>query len=97
MASNGRYGALPIKCGKGDSHLCLRKTSPAGCFDLQARARALLAQPKKTRATSGRSSQPSLRFSTRHPVHRGGDQAALDGRYGPYVTDGTTNASLPER
>jgi DNA topoisomerase-1 len=53
-------------------------------------ARALFAQPKQRR---GRTAAPPLRElgadpSTNLPV------VIKDGRFGPYVTDGTTNASL---
>jgi DNA topoisomerase-1 len=53
-------------------------------------ARALFAQPKQRR---GRTAAPPLRElgtdpSTNLPV------VVKDGRFGPYVTDGTTNASL---
>jgi DNA topoisomerase-1 len=52
----------------------------------------LLAQPKGRRRASRRK-EPIKVFDvspvTSEPVQ------LLDGRYGPYVTDGTTNASLP--
>jgi DNA topoisomerase-1 len=53
---------------------------------------ALFAIPKGTR---GRGSAPTLRDLGVDPK----DASAIllkDGRYGPYVTDGTTNASLPK-
>ena len=52
----------------------------------------LLAQPKQGRA-SGRKKEPIKVFAD-SPV-TGNPVQLLDGRYGPYVTDGVTNASLP--
>mgnify|MGYP001486564811 FL=1 len=52
----------------------------------------LLAQPKRRRAAGGKK-QP-LRVFDASPV-TGTPVELLEGRYGPYVTDGTTNASLP--
>jgi DNA topoisomerase I len=53
----------------------------------------LLAQPK-TRGRTAAKKEPLKTFQP-SPV-TGKDVQVLDGRYGPYVTDGTTNASLPK-
>ena len=53
----------------------------------------LLAQPKARRGGRRRARSRS-RSSSASPV-TGQPVQLLDGRYGPYVTDGVTNASLP--
>ena len=93
MAFNGRFGPY-IKCGDETRSL------PADVSPLDVtleQAVALLAQPK----THG----PRRRGARREPLQgvreavAGDDEKpiqVLDGRYGPYVTDGETNASLPK-
>jgi DNA topoisomerase-1 len=58
------------------------------------RAQALLAQEKKS-GRRQRAAAKELRAMGPHP-QSGAQVRVLDGRYGPYVTDGTTNASLPK-
>ncbi len=58
------------------------------------RAKALLAQEKKA-GRRQRGAAKELRAMGSHP-QSGAPVRILDGRYGPYVTDGTTNASLPK-
>ena len=90
VAHNGRYGPY-VKCGVETRSL------PATLSPLDlalTQALELLAQPK----TAGRgrtvSREPLLVLAnspvTQTPVK------VLSGRYGPYATDGTTNASLPK-
>lgn len=87
-AHNGRFGPY-VKCGDESRSL------PAGVSPLSVtlqEALELLARPKQGRG-AGRRREPIRVFAaspvTNQPVH------LLSGRYGPYVTDGTTNASLP--
>jgi DNA topoisomerase-1 len=54
----------------------------------------LLAQPK-TRGRGAAAKREPLKVFEASPV-TGKPVQLLDGRYGPYVTDGETNASLPK-
>ncbi len=88
-AFNGRYGPY-VKCGSETRSL------PAGLSPLDVtteQAIELLNQPKQR----GRgAAKPPLRvFEEKSPVTDGVVQI-MDGRYGPYVTDGESNASLPK-
>jgi DNA topoisomerase-1 len=58
------------------------------------RAKELLAQPKKS-IRRARQAPKELKSLGKHPESNA-DVKILDGRYGPYVTDGTTNASVPK-
>lgn len=57
-------------------------------------ALALLAEPKKSRRRQS-GAKSVLREVGKHPAS-GATINLLAGRYGPYVTDGSTNASLPK-
>nr|WP_316932647.1 type I DNA topoisomerase [Changpingibacter yushuensis] len=86
LAQNGRYGPYITK-GKDSRSL----ESEAQIFDITLEAaQALLAQPKTRR---GATTKPPLKELGTDPVS---EKPVLlkDGRFGPYVTDGTTNASL---
>ena len=89
IASNGRFGPF-IKCGKETRSLGT-ELSPL-TIDLAA-ALELLAKPKFARTPTAKKSEPLKVFGdspvTEKPVQ------LLVGRFGPYVTDGVTNASLP--
>ena len=89
MAHNGRYGPY-IKCGTETRSL------PAEISPLDVtleKALELLAQPKRHGRGRAAPKEPLKVFDpspvTEEPIK------LLDGRYGPYVTDGATNASLP--
>jgi len=58
-------------------------------------ARAIYAQPKSYRRGGGGATQAPLKTLGPDPVS-GGTIVIKDGRYGPYCSDGTTNASLPK-
>jgi len=88
-AHDGRYGPY-IKCEKETRSL------PNGVSPLEvtfAEAIELLKQPK----TRGRAApkEPIKTFEKPSPVTEK-PVKVLEGRYGPYVTDGDTNASLPK-
>ena len=90
LVANGRFGPY-IKCGDETRSL------PAEVSPLDAsleRALELLAQPKSKRGRFGAKREP-IKVFDESPVT--GEKIQLfEGRYGPYVADGTTNASLPK-
>jgi DNA topoisomerase I len=89
-AFNGRFGPY-IKCGEETRSL------PAGVSPLEvtfAEALELLKQPKAVRRGFGAKKEP-LKVFDPSPVTKNLVQL-LDGRYGQYVTDGVTNASVPK-
>ncbi len=88
LAHNGRYGPY-VKCGTETRSL------PDGCSPLDVtleQALALLAQPKARRGAASR--REPLKVFDPSPV-TGQPVRLMQGRYGPYVSDGATNASLP--
>lgn len=90
IASNGRYGPY-IKCDTETRSL------PADISPIDVslgQALLLLAQPK-TRGRGRSAPREPIKTFESSPV-TGEPIQLLDGRYGPYVTDGTTNASLPK-
>lgn len=90
IVSNGRFGPY-VKCDNETRSL------PAEISPLDvslAQALEMLAKPKATRRGFGARREPLKTFDE-SPVTKQSVQL-LDGRYGPYVTDGETNASLPK-
>jgi DNA topoisomerase I len=87
VALNGRYGPY-IK--KGTDTRSLEAEEQLFTVDLDA-ALALLAEPKRRRGQ--RAAAASLRELGADPA-TGEPVVVKEGRFGPYVTDGTTNASL---
>jgi DNA topoisomerase-1 len=88
QAGRGRFGPY-VKMG--DEFRSLEDTDDVYTVTLE-RALALLAAPKQSR----RRAMTRTVLKTLGPHPQGGAEIKLmDGRYGPYVTDGTTNASLP--
>ena len=87
-AANGRFGPF-VKCGEEI------RSIPAGVSPLHieiGQALRLLAQEKPRRGARARSQE--LKVVGRHPV-TDKEIKLLSGRYGPYVSDGQINASLP--
>ncbi|MDZ4783977.1 MAG: type I DNA topoisomerase [Planctomycetia bacterium] len=90
ISQNGRFGPY-IKCGTDTRSL------PAGVSPIEvtlSEALELLAQPKAARRGFGAPKEP-LRTLEASPI-TGEPIKLLEGRYGFYVTDGVTNASLPK-
>jgi DNA topoisomerase-1 len=90
VAQNGRFGPY-VKCGSETRSL------PADLSPLDVsfeQAVELLAQPKAARRGFGAAREP-LRVLDESPVTKEKIQL-FSGRYGPYVTDGVTNASVPK-
>ncbi|HEX4132945.1 MAG TPA: type I DNA topoisomerase [Pirellulales bacterium] len=90
VAHNGRFGPY-VKCGDETRSL------PADVSPLDVtleQAIALLAEPKKQRRGFGAAKEPLRTLGdstvTKQPIRM------FEGRYGLYVTDGETNASLPK-
>ncbi|HEY2742712.1 MAG TPA: type I DNA topoisomerase [Gaiellaceae bacterium] len=88
VARNGRYGPY---IQKGKESRSLESEEQLFTIDLPG-ALALLAQPRQRRGQRAAATKP-LRELGADPV--GGNEIVLkEGRFGPYVTDGETNASL---
>ncbi|HMG26703.1 MAG TPA: type I DNA topoisomerase [Acidimicrobiia bacterium] len=85
-AHNGRYGPY-LKKGKESRSL---ETEDEIFTVTLERALALFAQPKQHR----RRTKPPIAELGEHP-DTGAPVRVLDGRYGPYVTDGSLNATIP--
>ena len=90
LANLGRFGPY-VK--HGTEFRSLEETDDVYTIELE-RAKALLAQPKKSMRRQ-RAEPKELKALGKHP-ESGEPVRILDGRYGPYVTDGTTNASVPK-
>jgi DNA topoisomerase-1 len=85
LATSGRYGPY-LKCGNETRSL----SDPLRVLDIGLEeALTILATPNKRRAAS------ALRELGAHP-ESGAAIVLKSGRYGPYVTDGNLNASLPK-
>jgi DNA topoisomerase I len=88
VAGLGRFGPY-VK--HGDEYRSLESSDELFSIDL-ARALELFAAPKR----SGRRQAAAQRVIAKIEVPGGGAPLqVLEGRYGPYITDGETNASVP--
>ena len=90
LANAGRFGPY-VK--QGTEFRSLEDTDDVYTVTLE-RAKELLAQPKKSMRRA-RAAPKELKSLGTHP-DSGEVVRILDGRYGPYVTDGATNASVPK-
>jgi DNA topoisomerase-1 len=89
MAFNGRFGPY-VKCGDETRSL----PSDVSPLDVTLQqAIELLAQPKTRGRGAAAKKEPLRTFDKPSPVTEKPVQV-LDGRYGPYITDGETNLSL---
>ena len=89
-AQNGRYGPY-IK--KDTDSRSLGSEDELFSVTLE-QARAIFAQPKQRRGRGA--AKPPLAELGAHP-ESDAPVRVLDGRFGPYITDGTVNASVPAR
>jgi DNA topoisomerase-1 len=87
LAGLGRFGPY-VK--HGDDYRSLASDDDLFTVDLE-RALALFAQPKR----GGRRSMPRRVIRQIETPDNSPALQVLEGRYGPYVTDGETNASIP--
>jgi DNA topoisomerase-1 len=90
VANVGRFGPY-VK--HGSEFRSLEASDDVYTITLE-RAKELLAKEKKS-IRRQRAAAKELRVLGEHPDSKA-TVKILDGRYGPYVTDGTTNASLPK-
>jgi len=91
-ASFGRYGPYLAHDGK-----YARLSSTAEVFEtgMNAAVAKLADAASGGGRKGGRGSREPIAVLGKHPVS-GGEIKVMAGRYGPYVTDGTTNATLPK-
>jgi DNA topoisomerase-1 len=89
-ASIGRYGPYLVHDGR---YAKLRSTAEVFETGMNA-AVAMLAEAANRGPGRGRASAEPIKSFGAHPTS-GGEMKVLAGRYGPYVTDGTTNATIP--
>ena len=89
LTNRGRFGPY---VQHGSEFRSLEATDDVYTITL-SRAKELLAKPKGQRRQ--RAAAAELRVVGEHPSSKT-PVRILDGRYGPYVTDGETNASLPK-
>jgi DNA topoisomerase-1 len=88
-ANIGRYGPYLRHDGKYGKLSSTREVFEVG----MNRAVDILAQAGQ-RGGAGRAKAEPIQTFGAHPTS-GGEMKVMAGRYGPYVTDGTTNATLP--
>jgi DNA topoisomerase-1 len=90
-ASIGRYGPYLAHDGKYAKLSGTREVFETG----MNAAVTLLAEAANRGAGGGRAKAEATKTLGPHPTS-GGEIKVMPGRYGPYVTDGTTNATLPK-
>jgi len=87
---NGRYGPYLQKIGEGTKDTRSLESEDQLFTVTLAEAQTLFAQPKQR----GRRTRPPIAELGEHP-DSGAAIRVLEGRFGPYVTDGTLNATVP--
>lgn len=90
-ASIGRYGPYLAHNGK---YARLKSTAEVFETGMNAAVMKLAEAAAGAGARGGRQAAEPLKVFGPHPTS-GGEIKLMAGRYGPYVTDGTTNATLP--
>jgi DNA topoisomerase-1 len=90
-ASIGRYGPYLAHDGKYAKLSGTREVFETG----MNAAVTLLAEAANRGGGGGRAKAEPIKTLGAHPTS-GGEIKVMPGRYGPYVTDGTTNATLPK-
>jgi DNA topoisomerase-1 len=89
-ASIGRYGPYLAHDGK-----YAKLASTAEVFEIGMNAAVARLADAATGGGRGRGSREPLKLLGAHP-RTGAEIKLMEGKYGPYVTDGTTNATLPK-
>ncbi|EIZ80424.1 DNA topoisomerase I [Novosphingobium sp. Rr 2-17] len=89
-ASIGRYGPYLAHDGK---YARLRSTTEVFETGMNAAVSLLADAANRGPGARGAKAEP-LKVLGAHPTN-GGEMKVMAGRFGPYVTDGTTNATLP--
>jgi DNA topoisomerase-1 len=90
-ASIGRYGPYLAHAGKYAKLSSTRDVFETG---MNAAVTLLAEAANRGGARSGAKAEP-IKTLGEHPTS-GGEMKVMPGRYGPYVTDGTTNATIPK-
>ena len=91
VASIGRYGPYLLHDGK-----YARLQSTRDVFETGMNAAVtLLAEAANRKGGGARAKAEPVKVLGAHPTS-GGEMKVMPGRYGPYVTDGTTNATIPK-
>jgi len=91
-ALNGRYGPYLTKENDGEKPDSRSLESEEQLFTIDVeQAEKLFAEPKRRRGARAKAAIAEL---GPHP-ETGANVKVLDGRFGPYVTDGTINATVP--
>lgn len=89
-AAIGRYGPYLRHDGK-----YAKLQSTRDVFDTGMNAAVTLLAEAANRKGGGRGKAEPIKMLGEHPTS-GGEMKVMPGRYGPYVTDGTTNATIPK-
>lgn len=90
VAGLGRYGPYLLHDGK-----YAKLSGTAEIFDIGMNAAVVRIAEAANGGGRGRARAEPLNTFGPHPVS-GGEMKLMEGRFGPYVTDGTTNATLPK-